>query len=352
MGAVLFSLISRAIVPLNNLHPGPVLLIVVGENGRSAADVVIVGVQVLLLVTVWSQPGPIDRLNLSFGIGAAGKNLHAPDFPADSLVTDRVTSSVSLNDDEAGAASLVVAVDARLLARVYPHEDGWNVELSSRICQLLFVFEPGNTRHGMLAVGDRGEGEQAEHHPGTEQPETAHLTRTDSIANGHLCALPFTALRETPRRRGRYLLHSENAAGYPRFFVRGPFAIRGPRLKLPASAAASNREGIERHSRYLICHRERLHPTVLPSGGEAERWLRVRRHARIASRGRRAALHHGHRVAVRIEPVLLLDRLPIGAHHKLIPPERAHEHQQRRAGKVEVREQAVHGPKSVRRINE
>ena len=62
-----------------------------------------------------------------------------------------------------------------------------------------FVFEPGGIQHRTLGVGDRGEGEQAERHP--EQPEAAHLTRTDSILDRHLGALPFTALRETPRRR-------------------------------------------------------------------------------------------------------------------------------------------------------
>ena len=123
MVAVLFGLISRAVVPLHDLHPGPVLPVVESEYRRSAADVVIVQVEIALLVTVRGQPGPIDRLNLSFGIDTARQNLHASDFPAESLVPDRIAPSVSLNDEEAGAASLVVAVETRLLERVDPHEE-------------------------------------------------------------------------------------------------------------------------------------------------------------------------------------------------------------------------------------
>src|SRR5438552_8203286 len=59
-----------------------------------------------------------------------------------------------------------------------------------------------------------------------------------------------------------------------------------------------------------------------------------------------------HRIAIAVEPIPLLNGFPVRPHHVLIARERAHQHEQRRARQVEVREQPVHRTERVRGMNE
>ena len=72
-----------------------------------------------------------------------------------------------------------------------------------------------------------------------------------------------------------------------------------------------------------------------------------------AGRDRRPALalRQQHRVAERVEPVALADRELVQPPHLLLPGERHHQREQRRARQVEVRHQRVDDPERVRRLD-
>src|SRR5690242_9895257 len=59
-----------------------------------------------------------------------------------------------------------------------------------------------------------------------------------------------------------------------------------------------------------------------------------------------------HRVAVRVEAVAGLDRFAVRAHRQLIARECSDEHDERRAREMEVRDQAIHRAKCIRRTDE
>src|SRR5712672_625646 len=64
------------------------------------------------------------------------------------------------------------------------------------------------------------------------------------------------------------------------------------------------------------------------------------------------ALYDQHRVAVAEETVALAHRLPVGGEDSIETRERGHQHEERRAGQVEVGEEPVHGAKAVARRDE
>ena len=76
--------------------------------------------------------------------------------------------------------------------------------------------------------------------------------------------------------------------------------------------------------------------------------------ARCFCNGPRTTQHHSdnqHRVAVAVEAVLFLNRLPVGLGNKFRAAECLHQHEQRRAREMKVRHQRVDRPKLKRRAN-
>src|SRR5687768_15468556 len=65
-----------------------------------------------------------------------------------------------------------------------------------------------------------------------------------------------------------------------------------------------------------------------------------------------ATLQDHHRIAIRIEAVPLIDCLPVGPHRQLVSRERGDEHHEGGAGKMEIRDQFVHGAEAIGRTNE